>query len=50
MIGRAFRLFPAHNKNTADDWRWLLTEAGLPIRHQAQIRDSHQIFVFQPHA
>ena len=46
--GRAFRLFPAHNKYTADDWLWLLTAAGLAIWHQAQIRDSHQIFVCQP--
>jgi SAM-dependent methyltransferase len=47
-IGRGFRLFPAHNKFTADDWRWLLTDAGLAVRHQAQIRDAHQIFVCQP--
>ena len=46
--GRGFRLFPVHNKYTPDDWRWLLAEAGLAIRHQAQLRDSHQIFVCQP--
>lgn len=46
--GRGFRLFPVHNKFTPDDWRWLLTEAGLAIRQQAQLRDSHQIFVCQP--
>jgi len=45
---RGFRLFPVHNKYTPDDWRWLLTEAGRAIRHQAQLRDSHQIFVYQP--
>jgi len=44
---RGFRLFPVHNKYTPDDWRWLLAEAGLAIRHQAQLRDSHQIFVCQ---
>jgi SAM-dependent methyltransferase len=49
-IGRGFRLFPVHNKFTPDDWRWLLTQAGLAIRHQAQLRDSHQIFVCQPAA
>jgi len=48
--GRRFRLFPVHNKFTPDDWRWLLTEAGLALRHQAQLRDSHQIFVCQPAA
>ena len=48
--GRGFRLFPVHNKFTPGDWRWLLTEAGLAIRHQAQLRDSHQIFVCQPAA
>jgi SAM-dependent methyltransferase len=47
---RGFRLFPVHNKYTADDWRWLLTGAGLAIRHQAQLRDSHQVFVCQPAA
>ena len=46
--GRAFRLFPVHNKYTPDDWRWLLAEAGFAIRHQAQIRNSHLIFVCQP--
>jgi SAM-dependent methyltransferase len=45
---RAFRLFPVHNKYTPDDWRWLLAEAGFAIRHEAQIRDSHLIFVCQP--
>jgi hypothetical protein len=25
-----------------------LTETGLAVRHQAQIRDAHQIFVCQP--
>lgn len=45
---RGFRLFPAHNKYTLDDWRWLLGEAGFAVRHQAQIRDAHEIFVCQP--
>jgi SAM-dependent methyltransferase len=42
---RGFRLFPVHNKYTADDWRWLLGKAGLAIRHEAQLRASHRIFV-----
>jgi SAM-dependent methyltransferase len=46
--GRAFRLFPAHNKYTPDDWRWLLAKTGFAIRHEAQLRDFHRIFVCQP--
>jgi SAM-dependent methyltransferase len=42
---RAFRLFPAHNKYTADDWRWLLAEAGLSLAAETQLRASHRIFV-----
>ena len=42
---RGFRLFPVHNKYTADDWRWLLAEAGLAIRDETQLRPSHRIFV-----
>jgi ubiquinone/menaquinone biosynthesis C-methylase UbiE len=48
QTGRGFRLFPVHNKFTPEDWRWLLAQAGLAIRHEAQIRASHQIFVCQP--
>jgi len=44
-LRRGFRLFPAHNKYTTDDWRWLLARAGFAIRYQAQLRPSHQIFV-----
>jgi SAM-dependent methyltransferase len=47
---RGFRLFPAHNKYTADDWRWLLTRAGFTIRHEAELRASHRIFVTTPSA
>ncbi len=42
---RGFRLFPAHNKYTADDWAWLLAEARFSIRHRAQLRSTHRIFV-----
>ena len=42
---RGFRLFPVHNKYTTEDWQWLLAEAGLAIRHQAELRASHRIFV-----
>lgn len=44
-LGRAFRLFPVHNKYTIEDWQWLLAEAGFTIRHQAALRQSHQMFV-----
>lgn len=44
-LRRGFRLFPVHNKYTPDDWRWLLATAGFAIRHQAQLRDWHQIFI-----
>jgi SAM-dependent methyltransferase len=43
-----FRLFPVHNKYTAEDWQWLLTEAGLTILEQTQLRPAHQIFVTTP--
>jgi SAM-dependent methyltransferase len=42
---RGFRLFPVHNKYTPEDWRWLLGEAGFTIRHQAQLRPTHRLFV-----
>jgi SAM-dependent methyltransferase len=45
LLGRGFRLFPAHNKYTTEDWRWLLAETGFAVRHQTQLRSSHQIFV-----
>jgi SAM-dependent methyltransferase len=44
-LGRAFRLFPVHNKYTGEDWQWLLAEAGFAIRHQAALRQSHLMFV-----
>ena len=47
---RGFRLFPVHSKYTPEDWRWLLAEAGLTIRHEAQSRPSHRIFVAAPAA
>ena len=47
-LRRGFRLFPVHNKFTAEDWRWLLAEAGLGIRHETQPRASHRIFVTTP--
>jgi len=42
---RGFRLFPAHNKYTSEDWRWLLRRAGLAIRQEGQLRPSHRMFV-----
>jgi len=44
-LGRAFRLFPVHNKYTSEDWQWLLAETGFAIRHQAALRQSHRMFV-----
>jgi SAM-dependent methyltransferase len=44
-LRRGFRLFPVHNKYTADDWRWLLTHAGFGIGLEAQLRPSHRIFL-----
>jgi SAM-dependent methyltransferase len=42
---RGFRLFPVHNKYTAEDWRWLLGEAGFAVRHEAELRPAHRVFV-----
>jgi SAM-dependent methyltransferase len=47
---RGFRLFPAQNKYTDDDWRWLLGQARFVIRREAQLRASHRIFVTTPSA
>jgi len=47
-LRRGFRLFPAHCKYTPEDWRWLLDSAGFAIRHQGQLRASHQLFVATP--
>jgi hypothetical protein len=45
---RGFRLFPVHNKYSAEDWAWLLATAGFTIRHQTQLRPTHRIFVTMP--
>jgi SAM-dependent methyltransferase len=45
MVARAFRLFPVHSKYTSDDWQWLLAEAGFAVHHQAELRQSHRMFV-----
>ncbi len=45
---RGFRLFPVHNKYTPEDWCWLLGKAGFSIRHDAELRASHRIFVTTP--
>jgi len=47
-LKRAFRLFPAHNKYTVEDWRWLLGEAGFEVLAQTELRASHRIFVTTP--
>ena len=45
---RGFRLFPVHNKYTADDWRWLLGLAGFAVHCDTAFRASHRIFVATP--
>jgi len=45
---RGFRLFPVHNKYTAEDWRWLLAEAGFQVRAEAMPRPVHRLFVAVP--
>ncbi len=45
---RGFRLFPVHCKYTAEDWQWLLNEAGFAIRSQAALRPTHRVFVATP--
>ncbi len=47
-LRRAFRLFPVHNKYTAEDWRWLLGEAGFELLAQTELRPSHRIFIATP--
>ena len=47
-LRRGFRLFPAHNKYTTEDWQWLLAEAGFTLLDQTQLRASHRIFVATP--
>jgi SAM-dependent methyltransferase len=47
---RGFRLFPVHCKYATEDWQWLLGEAGFMIRHRAQLRPTHQLFVTTPAA
>ena len=39
------RMFPFHNKYTAEDWKWLLAEAGFSLVSTVQIRPQSQIFV-----
>jgi SAM-dependent methyltransferase len=47
-VRRGFRLFAVHNKYTVEDWQWLLRTAGFAIRHDAQLRPTHRIFVATP--
>ena len=39
------RLFPFHNKYTADDWKWLFAEGGFSLVSTVQLRPQSQIFV-----
>ncbi len=47
-LSRGFRLFPAHNKYTTEDWEWLLGEGGFAIRCRTQLRPTHRMFVCMP--
>ncbi|MGE3536400.1 MAG: class I SAM-dependent methyltransferase [Candidatus Tectimicrobiota bacterium] len=47
---RVFRLFPAHNKYTADDWHWLLRTHGFHVHRAVQLRPHFQVFVTTPMA
>ena len=47
---RGFRLFPAQNKYTLDDWRWLLAEAGFSVVDHASLRPTHHVFAATPAA
>jgi SAM-dependent methyltransferase len=41
MRSAMFRLFPAHNKYTIDDWLWVLQEGGLRVLNHQQLRSPH---------
>lgn len=43
--GRGLRIFPFHNKYTAEDWKWLLAEAGFSLVSTVKLRPQSQIFV-----
>jgi SAM-dependent methyltransferase len=45
---RGYRLFAVHNKYTTDDWLWLLATAGFTVRHHAQVRPAHRLFIAAP--
>ena len=45
---RGYRLFAVHNKYTTDDWLWLLAAAGFAVRHHAQVRPAHRLFIAAP--
>ena len=45
---RWFRLFPAHNKYTTEDWQWLLTAGGFLVQCSTQLRPHFQVFVATP--
>jgi len=45
---RWFRLFPAHNKYTIEDWQWLLTAGGFLVQCSTQLRPHFQVFVTTP--
>ncbi len=47
-LRRWFRLFPAHNKYTLEDWHWLLTAGGFLCHSETQLRPHFQVFVTTP--
>jgi SAM-dependent methyltransferase len=45
---RWFRLFPAHNKYTVEDWQWILATGGFHLQSNTQVRPHFQLFVATP--
>ncbi len=39
--GSMYRLFPAHNKYTEEDWLWLLDQAGFKVEVHEQLTGPH---------
>lgn len=40
-----FRMFPFHNKYTAEDWTWLLQRAGFTVQAAKQLRPTFRAFL-----
>ena len=49
LTGR-FRLWPAHNKYSLEDWRWLLEQGGFDIAGEERPHPNFHLFVATPKA